>query len=152
MGSGRSGIYYTTKGSSFFHHEEMIHIMEGEYDPDLGIARTHIDGGHTQDSIDFMKKNNIDFQIVKTYPNGVRIGNILDSEDPDMQSGSNHSWFPESWNQETIINAVTKIVADNNVKKLKNGGEKLSGTYQGVKITAYRRNGIIQTIFPNKDQ
>lgn len=44
MGSGRSGIYYTSHGSSYIHHDALIHVMEGEYDPDNGIARWHING------------------------------------------------------------------------------------------------------------
>ena len=31
MGSGRSGIYYTTHGSRMIHHKALIHSLEGDY-------------------------------------------------------------------------------------------------------------------------
>ena len=76
MGSGRSGIYYTSHGSSYIHHDALIHVMEGEYDPDNGIARWHINGAHGQDFMDFMDKNGIINNVNYAYDNGVRIGKI----------------------------------------------------------------------------
>lgn len=76
MGSGRSGIYYTSHGSSYIHHDALIHVMEGEYDPDNGIVRWHINGAHGQDSMDFMDKNGIINDVNYAYDNGVRIGKI----------------------------------------------------------------------------
>lgn len=39
-------------------------------------------GGHGQAGMDILKKEGIKFNIVKTYSNGVRVGNIPGHKDP----------------------------------------------------------------------
>nr|MDH3082443.1 EndoU domain-containing protein [Bacillus subtilis] len=59
-------------------------------------------GGHGQSNIEFLEKNNIDYNINKVYENGVRLGNVPGHKVKAKRSGSNQSWFPESWKESDI--------------------------------------------------
>lgn len=149
MGSGRSGIYYTSHGSSVIHHDGIIHSYEGVYKdkPDGSLKLEK--GGHGQGAIDFMDKNGMKYEINKTFSNGVRVGNVKDAEQNFRKTGNRHSWFPENWTDKTII-AVAKYLTS--LKKNKNykPGDKISGTYKHVKVIAYiGKDGCISTMFPD---
>ena len=53
MGSGRSGIYYTTHGSRMIHHKALIHSLEGDYTTPSkkGVPIRLKSGGHGQAAI-----------------------------------------------------------------------------------------------------
>ena len=52
-----------------------------------------------------MKKNNIEFNIIKEYKNGVRVGNVPRHTTNKKQSGINQSWFPKKWDRRKIKQA-----------------------------------------------
>lgn len=111
MGSGVSGKYYTTHGSTKIHHQALIHSLEGKYKLD---KKTHkparLDaGGHGQDALDFMDKNGISYNIVKTYKNGVRVGNVPNHTKGIKKTGRNQSWLPKSWTQKDITKAAEHV-------------------------------------------
>lgn len=74
------------------------HSSKGEYTTTKRLKS----GGHGQEALDYMNKNNIHYNITKTYANGVRIGNVPMHQKVKKRSGSNQSWFPASWNKENI--------------------------------------------------
>lgn len=47
-----------------------------------------INGGHGQANIDYLKRNNIEFNIVKEYDNGVRVGNIPSHKNKFKRTGT----------------------------------------------------------------
>lgn len=49
-----------------------------------------------------MKKNNIEFNIIKEYKNGVRVGNVPRHTNNKKQSGINQSWFPKNGTEEKL--------------------------------------------------
>ena len=59
---------------------------------------------NTLSKIDFLEANGLKYEVVDTYPNCVRVGNVLDHKVKAKRTGSNQSWFPESWADNHIVN------------------------------------------------
>ena len=153
MGSGRSGIYYGTHGSRIIHHKALIHSLEGEYTnpskKDIPIRLKS--GGHGQAAMDFMDKNSIKYNVVKTYKNGVRVGNIPNHKVKRKQIEINQSWFPESWTQKDVVKAVEHVCGlKSNAHK--SGAKILWGKYKGVWVGVYRTYGDVSIVFPDSNQ
>lgn len=105
-------------------------------------------GGHGQESLDYMNKNGIKYNITKTYTNGVRIGNVPNHEKPKKRVGNNQSWFPKEWDKQTIKKAGQSVAKG---KKYPDG--KIKNRYvKGVDIGIIRTNGKIATVFPLSQQ
>lgn len=105
-------------------------------------------GGHGQEAIDYMKRNNIKFNIVKKYDNGVRVGNIPNHKDKRKRAGDGQSWFPASWDRNKIKRAGQAVARG---KILQDGSVKY-GYYGNVNIGVIRTNSKIATIFPTVKQ
>lgn len=149
MGSGVSGRYYTSYGSKAIHHEGIIHSFEGEFSMKNGKPSRLKKGGHGQAAIDLMKENSIEYEINKTYSNGVRVGNVPDAKDRNRQSGNNHSWFPKNWTDKTVIAASEYVLSLKKNAGVK-AGQQVSGTYKGVKVLAWiGKDGSITSIYPD---
>lgn len=148
MGSGISGIYYTSHGSSYIHHDALIHVMEGDYDIISNGQNLHYGGGHSQDAMNLMDDKGINYVVTKTYDNGVRVGNILDSDQVFRQSGNNHSWFPSTWTTEKVTEAANYIAKNHNGGKLPDKGTIID-TFEGVRIIAQVKHGEIVSIYPD---
>lgn len=147
LGTGYSGIYYTSHGSKKIHHNAIRHSMEGEYTKDKhGHPQRLKSGGHGQDSMKVMDKYGIKYNIVKTFPNGVRVGNIPDHKRKKEQTGAIHAWFPKSWKQSDIIKAAEFVAARNKGAK---DGEAVFANYHGVRVGIIKTHGNIATVFPD---
>ncbi|MCM3525226.1 T7SS effector LXG polymorphic toxin [Bacillus subtilis] len=105
-------------------------------------------GGHGQSNIEFLEKNNIDYNINKVYENGVRVGNVPGHKVKAKRSGSNQSWFPESWTESDIAAAGAKIAELPEFTNAENG-VTIFGEYKGVRVGVIKTNGEIGTIFPD---
>lgn len=153
MGSGQSGLYYTSRGSHKIHHQAIIHSLEGNYtvEPKTSKISKLKNGGHGQQAIDFMTKNGLKFEINKTYSNGVRIGNVFDHKIPNKRKDNNQAWFPKSWGEKDIVKAAEHIsqLKSNNHKK---DGQIMWGKWKGVWIGIKKTHGNIATVFPDKNQ
>lgn len=117
------------------------HSSKGEFTKN---SNRLISGGHGQENIDFMNENNIDYNIVKEYSNGVRVGNVPNHRDKKKKSGIQQSWFPKKWNRRKIKEAGQVVSRGT---KLKDGIIK-EGRYDNVNLGVIRTNGKIATIFP----
>ncbi len=49
--------------------------------------------------LELLDKYGIKYNIVKIYPNGVRIGNVPNHKERSKQKGTGQSWFPKSWTE-----------------------------------------------------
>ncbi|HBF68518.1 MAG TPA: hypothetical protein DDW20_04260 [Firmicutes bacterium] len=108
-------------------------------------------GGHGQDNIDYMNKNNIPYEINKEYDNGVRVGNLLTSTNKKNRSGNNHTWFPKNWTLRDICDAANYIAST--YKGIPSPRTLHTGIYRGIRVTIiFGKNRNISTVFPNKDQ
>ncbi|OJE48260.1 hypothetical protein BAQ48_17845 [Bacillus luti] len=105
-------------------------------------------GGHGQSNIEFLEKNNVDYNINKVYENGVRVGNVPGHKVKAKRAGSNQSWFPESWTESDITAAGAKIAELPGFANAENG-VAIFGEYNGVRVGVIKTNGEIGTIFPD---
>lgn len=154
MGTGKSGRYLGTAGSRTRASEyAVVHSNEGTF---IRSGKRHdrlrLKGGcHGQDGIDLLDKYHIAYTITKTYPNGVRVGNVPWHADRRKQTGSGQSWFPSSWSDRAIKSAGEHVAK---LKRNRGAGDGIviRGRYRGVTVCVIMTNGQIGTIFPDRNQ
>ena len=140
----------TESGLKSIDNTAITHSSVGDftYNPKTGAVSKMKGGGHGQANIEFLEANGLEYNIVKVYDNGVRIGNILDHKVKAKRTGTNQSWFPESWSESDIANAGAYI---GNLLENVNAADGVTvfGNYNGVRVGVIRTNGRISTIFPD---
>lgn len=150
MGTGESGRYYTSHGSKRVHHGALIHSFDGNFSHDqkTGAVLKLKSGGHGQSAMDVMDKNGIAYNVVKTFPNGVRVGNIPSIKNKMKRTGTGMAWFPKSWTVKDMVRAGEHV---SGLKSNRNApdGVTMWGTYKGVRVGVIRTNGQIATVFPD---
>lgn len=154
MGTGKSGRYLNSKGSGRSVSDfALVHSSEGTftYNPKNHKVSKIKSGGHSQPGMNLLDKVGIKYNIVKTYSNGVRVGNIPDHKDPRKRSGTGQSWFPRSWSNKDIRHAGEHVAS---LKKNRGvpDGTIVFGTYKGVRVGVMKTNGKISTVFPDSNQ
>ncbi len=154
MGTGQSGRYLNTRGSgrkvsdfAVVHSNEgtFIYTQKGHH-----ISRLR-SGGHGQAGMDLLDKVGIPYNVVKTYPNGVRVGNIPGHKQKNKQSGTNQSWFPKYWTDKDIKRAGEHVAGLKSNRHVADG-KIVFGVWKGVRVGVMRTHGKIATIFPDSDQ
>lgn len=108
-------------------------------------------GGHSQKGMDLLDKYGIDYNIVKTYPNGVRVGNIPNHMQRSKRKAIGQSWFPTSWTEKDIRRAGEHVAVLKGNRKIPDG-VRVYGVYKGVRVGIIRTNGKIATVFPDSNQ
>jgi hypothetical protein len=93
----------------------------------------------------------IEYHIVKTYPNGVRVGNVPNHRNPRKRKGTGQAWFPRNWTSRDIRHAGEHVANLRGNRHSKNG-EAVYGIWKGVRVGVIRTNGKIATIFPDSKQ
>lgn len=154
MGTSKSGRYLNTKGSRRSVSDyTLVHSNEGTFtQPMRKNDRLRLkSGGHGQKGLELLIKYGIEYNIVKTYPNGVRIGNIPDHKQKTKKNGTGQAWFPKSWSEKDIRRAGEHVAGLKHNRHSKDG-EAVYGTYKGVRVGIIRTNGKISTIFPDINQ
>ena len=155
MGTGKPGRYLNTKGSGRTVSDfAVVHSQEGRFvKPQKGYpAKLRLAaGGHGQSGMDLLDKYGIKYNIVKTYPNGVRVGNIPNHKNPRKQKGTGQSWFPRSWTDKDVKRAGTHVAGLKGNRHVSDG-IIVYGTYKGVRVGVIRSYGKISTVFPDSDQ
>ncbi|WP_240422394.1 EndoU domain-containing protein [Listeria costaricensis] len=118
---------------------------------DFNANNRLINGGHGESNIKYLQENNIEYNIVTEYPNGVRVGNVPSHKNKMKRSGTGQSWFPESWNDTKIRDAGNYI---NNLPENKNlvDGKWAFGEYDGVRVGIIKQDGKITTIVPDNSR
>ncbi len=158
MGTGKTGRYLNTKGSARTVSDfAAVHSVEGRFvvvskrDRNKHGPLRLAAGGHGQAGMDLLDKYGIKYNIVKTYPNGVRVGNIPNHKDPRKKKGIGQSCFPTNWTDKDIKRAGSHVA---NLKGNKHvpDGMIVYGNYKGVRVGLIRTNGKIATVFPDSDQ
>ena len=149
MGTGESGRYYTSHGSKRVHHGALIHSFDGQFtrNPRTGKIQNIKSGGHGQSALDIMDRNGIKYNIVKTYPNGVRVGNIPSIKNQLKRRGTGMAWFPKNWSIRDMVRAGEHVSGLRRNRGVKDG-VTMWGMYKGVKVGVKKTNGQIATIFP----
>lgn len=113
MGTSKNGRYLNTKGSGRSVSDfALVHSSEGAFTRSqtrvsgkMVIKLRLNNGGHSQKGMELLDKYGIKYNIVKTYPNGVRVGNIPNHMQRNKKSNTGQSWFPKSWTEKDIRRA-----------------------------------------------
>ncbi len=150
MGSGESGRYYTSHGSNRVHHGALIHSFDGRYthNPRTGKIQNIKSGGHGQTALEIMDKNGIKYNILKVYPNGVRVGNIPSIRSSSKKAGEGMAWFPRHWSVRDMVRAGEHVSGLKKNRGVRNG-VTMWGRYKGVRVGVIKTNGQIATVFPD---
>jgi len=120
----------------------VVHASLGEFQAN-GRMRS---GGHGQSNIDHLTAEGVEFNIVRTFPNGVMVGNVPNHKNPNKQSGIGQSWFPQSWNDATIREAGLYVKS---LHPNLPDGQFAFGNFRGVRVGIIKQDGIVRTIFPD---
>lgn len=153
MGTGESGNYYTSGGSDVVHHPALIHSIDGDYthNPKTGRPERLKSGGHGQSSMEVMRENGIKFNVVKTFGNGVRVGNVPNHKYKRKRDGTAQAWFPRSWTTRDIVKAGEHVASLKSNQGVPDG-VAMWGTYKGVRVGVIKTDGRVATVFPDENQ
>jgi hypothetical protein len=122
-------------------------------------------GGHSQKNIDLLDalqkqyensvkvKANYEYNIVKEYSNGVRVGHVALHGDKNKRNGIEQTWFPKDWDDEKIHVAGT-YVANLKEKYIIKRTVFKHAVYENVEVAVCIDpiTKEITTIFPDKIQ
>ncbi|GGC90479.1 EndoU domain-containing protein [Enterococcus wangshanyuanii] len=130
--------------------KSLKHADVGDFtvNPATGKVSKMKGGGHGQSNIDFLKENGFEVNVKKTYPNGVRTGNVPHHKTPSKRTGTGQAWFPENWTNRDIERAGQQIANQPNFARATNG-EVIFEDYNGVRVGVIKTEGKIGTIFPD---
>lgn len=159
MGTSKNGRYLNTKGSGRSVSDfALVHSSEGAFtrsqtrvNGEMVIKLRLNNGGHSQKGMELLDKYGIKYNIVKTHPNGVRVGNIPNHKERSKKTGIGQSWFPKSWSDKDIRRAGEHVAGLKGNRRIPDG-KTIYGVYKGVRVGVKRTNGKIATVFPDSDQ
>ena len=153
MGTTKTGRVLNTRGAAgVASHFAIVHSNEGAYThPQKGNHIRLKSGGHGQTGMNELDKYGIRYKVEKTYPNGVRVGYVLDHTNKAKSRSMGQAWFPKDWTSKDIKHAgehVANLKWNRHVKD----GVKVFGMWKGVRVGVIRTHGKIATIFPDAKQ
>lgn len=153
MGTTKTGRVLNTHGAAgTASHFAVIHSSEGAYTKPQKDGRIRLkSGGHGQAGMNELDKYGIEYHVVKTYPNGVRVGYVPNHKQKTKQTGTNQAWFPRDWTTKDIKHAG-EHVANLKSNRHSRDGETVFGMWKGVRVGVIRTHGQIGTIFPDSHQ
>lgn len=152
MGTSKSGRYLNTYGTGRSVSDfALVHSNEGRYVKSQNGALRLKSGGHGQTGMNELDKYGIEYHVVKTYKNGVRVGNIPNHKDKKKRTGTNQAWFPKEWTSKDIKRAGEHVAGLKGNRHAPDG-KAVFGVYKGVRVGVMRTNGKIATVFPDSDQ
>lgn len=153
MGTTKTGRVLNTHGAAgTASHFAVVHSNEGAYTkPKKGGEIRLKAGGHGQTGMNQLDKYGIEYHVVKTYPNGVRVGYVPNHKQKSKQTGTNQAWFPRNWTSKDIKHAGEHVA---NLKRNRHSrdGENIFGVWKEVRVGVIRTHGQIGTIFPDSNQ
>ena len=159
MGTSKNGRYLNTKGSGRSVSDfALVHSSEGAFtrsqtrvNGEMVIKLRLNNGGHSQKGMELLDKYGIRYNIVKTYSNGVRIGNIPNHMQKAKRKEMGQAWFPKSWTDKDIRRAGEHVAGLKGNRRVADG-KKIYGFYKGVRVGVIRTYGKIATVFPDSKQ
>lgn len=154
MGTSKKGRYLNANGTGRSVSEfALVHSSEGKYTQPSRKGETLrlVSGGHGQAGMNQLDKYGIKYNIVKIYPNGVRVGNIPNHKTKAKAKDIGQSWFPKSWSNKDIKRAG-EHVAGLKSNRHTSDGKIMWGVYKGVRVGVIKTHGKIATVFPDSIQ
>lgn len=153
MGTTKSGRMLNTRGAAGSASQfSVVHSNEGAYTKPRKDGHIRLkSGGHGQAGMNELDKYGIKYNVVKTYTNGVRVGNIPSHKNPNKATGMGQTWFPKTWTSKDIKHAG-EHVANLKGNRHSKDGVAVYGMWKGVRVGVIRTHGQIGTIFPDSKQ
>lgn len=153
MGTTKSGRVLNTKGAMGSASQyAVVHSNEGEYTQAGKKNKIRlINGGHGQTGMNELDKYGIEYHVVKTYPNGVRVGYVPNHKNRLKRSGTGQAWFPSNWTSKDIKHAGEHVANLKGNRHAKDG-KIVFGMWKGVRVGVIRAGRQIGTIFPDSKQ
>ena len=153
MGTTKSGRVLNTRGASgSASHFAVVHSNEGAYTKPQKDNHIRLkSGGHGQTGLKELDKYGIEYHIVKTYPNGVRVGYLPNHWNKKKRESIYQSWFPANWTTKDIKHAGEHVANLKGNKHVKDG-VIVFGNWKGVRVGVIRTRGQIGTIFTDSNQ
>jgi len=159
MGTGKPGRYLNTRGSGRSVSDfAVVHSLEGRFvktqvkiNGKVQFKLRLAAGGHGQEGMELLDKYGIEYHVVKTYPNGVRVGYIPRHDKKSKQFGIGQAWFPSSWSDKDIKRAGSHVAGLKGNRHIPDG-IAVYGIYKGVRVGIIRTHGKIATVFPDLNQ
>ena len=153
MGTTKSGRVLNSRGARGSASQfAVVHSNEGDYTkPHKGGHIRLKNGGHGQTGMNELDKYGIRYKVEKTYPNGVRVGRVIDHTNKAKTKSMGQSWFPKEWTSKDIKHAGEHVASLKSNWKVKDG-KAMYGMWKGVRVGVIRTNGQIATIFPDAYQ
>jgi len=108
-----------------------------------------------------LDEHGIQYNVVKEYKNGVRIGNVPSHKERIKKTGTKQSWFPKAWTAEDIEKAgdyVANLQAPDqfHLEPKKNNDDLVAifkyANYRGVTVGVDTKRKAVTTIFPDETQ
>ncbi|MBO5174257.1 MAG: EndoU domain-containing protein [Eubacterium sp.] len=153
MGTTKTGrVLYTRGAKGQASQYAVVHSNEGDYTKASKNRLIRLKrGGHGQAGMMELAKYGIEYHVVKTYPNGVRVGYIPNHKEKRKRTGMQQTWFPKSWTSKDIKHAGEHVV---NLKANRHvpDGKRIYGMWKGVRVGVIKTHGQIGTIFPDANQ
>lgn len=148
----------------------LIHANEGEFSNPKNPKKIKPgeirlkSGGHGDTNISMLEDKKIEYNIVKEYSSGVRIGNVPNHAVKVKREGTKQAWFPRSWSDKDIETAAKYVanLKDSSKYLLQYNKDKDGDIISIFKYANY--NGVtvavcydckrkqITTIFPDETQ
>jgi hypothetical protein len=134
-------------------NDRLIHSTVGDftYVPGTNNISRMKSGGHGQSNLDFLDANNIEYNIINEFSNGVRVGNVPLHKSVPKRTGSNQSWFPNTWTDLDIENAG-KFISSLPEFTNASDGAFIFKSFKGVEVGVIKTNGGVGTVFANSVQ
>ena len=153
MGTTKSGRVLNTRGAAGSASQfPVVHSNEGAYTkPRKGEHIRLKSGGHGQTGMNQLDKYGIRYKVEKTYPNGVRVGHVIDHTNKNKRKSMGQSWFPKNWTSKDIKHAGEHVANLKGNRHTKDG-VAVFGMWKGVRVGVIRTHGQIGTIFPDAKQ
>ena len=154
MGTGKGSRYLNTHGSGRRSSDyALVHSNEGTFSrpsKPTDVLRL-ASGEHGQKGMDLLDKYGIKYDVIKTYPNGVRVGNIPNHKKILKRKGLNQTWFLKTWTENDIRRAAEHVAGLPENRHISDG-TTIYGTYKGDRVGVKRTHGQIGTVFPDAKQ
>lgn len=121
-------------------------------------------GGHGEENVTLLQKKGLEYNIVKEYPNGVRIGNVSNHKAKEKRTGTAQAWFPKNWTSKDIKKAAEYVANLKNKDKyfLKRNYDESGNLISIFKFSRFKEVTVgicydvkakkITTIFPDETQ
>ena len=161
MGTTKCGRYLNTRGAARSVSDfALVHSDEGDFKwrskkeaKKNGKKTIRLaGGGHGDKGMRLLDKYRIEYVVLKTYPNGVRVGWVTDHAARQKRNNKlAQSWFPKEWTAKDIRRAGEHVAG---LRRNRHGpdGKIVFGMYKGVRVGVIRTHGKIATIFPDCEQ